>query len=157
MNKSNLLIGVVAIIAMISGIFFYQYQRFDFKDISGNEYRWSVLNQEIVVVNYFAEWCAPCIKEVPELNTLHEWVENQQDMTFVAVSYDNLTANELADVGDKYDMRFPLIADVGENFPINKPQYLPATFIIKDTVIHGPLLGEQTFETLKDAIVQIKN
>ncbi len=154
MNKSNLIIFVVALLAMSCGVLVYQHQQADFYDIDEKAYRWSQLNQETVIVNYFAEWCAPCIKEIPELNALDEWVQQQPNMTFIAVSYDPLSAAELDEIRRKYNMQFALIADVGQNFPIAKPNYLPATFMVKNGTVHGPLLGEQTFETLKSAINQ---
>ena len=152
MNKSNLIIFVVAFIAMLCGIFVYQQQRVDFYDIDNSAYRWSQLNQETVIVNYFAQWCAPCIKEIPELNALDLWVQEQPNMTFVAVSYDALSTAELDGIRRQYDIQFALIADVGDNFPVTKPNYLPATFIINRGIVHGPLLGEQTVATLKNAI-----
>ncbi len=155
MNKSNLIIFVVALLAMFSGVLVYQHQQADFYDIDEKAYRWSQLNQETVIVNYFAEWCAPCIKEIPELNALDEWVQQQPNMTFIAVSYDPLSAAELDEVRRKYNMQFALIADVEQNFPIAKPNYLPATFMVKNGTVHGPLLGEQTFDTLKSAIGQV--
>lgn len=155
MNKSNLIIFVVALVAMLSGIWVYQQQRGDFYDLDETAYRWSQLNQETLIVNYFAEWCAPCIKEIPELNALHDWIQQQPKITFIAVSYDALSSAELDELRRKYDMQFALVAEPGEHFPIAKPNFLPSTFIVNKGVLHGPLLGEQTFQTLKNAIEEV--
>jgi peroxiredoxin len=155
MNKNNLLICIFGLVAMVIGLFVYFWQQHDFQSIDGQSYRYKQLNEQVVIVNYFAEWCAPCIKEIPALNQLNDWVNTQPDMQFFAVSYDALSAAELKAVGEKYSMAFPLVADVGSGFPIAKPPYLPATFVLDKGHIKGPILGEQTYDSLKVAIADL--
>ena len=44
--------------------------------LGGGEVSLSDFLGQWVVVNYWATWCAPCIKEMPELSALHEENKN---------------------------------------------------------------------------------
>lgn len=58
------------------------------KDLQGRAQRLSALRGHIVVVNFWATWCAPCQEELPRLSKLaDEWAG--KDVRFVAVSIDD--------------------------------------------------------------------
>src|SRR5690606_39371150 len=59
-----------------------------------------------LVVNYFAEWCAPCLRELPLLNALSEAAEP----AVLAVSFDALPAQALGELQQKYRMLMPVAA-----------------------------------------------
>lgn len=140
-----------AALAIAAGGAFYQVNRSDFSTLDGTKHRHSDYIGKYVIVNYFAEWCAPCLKEVPELSKL-EQIRPDNTVLF-AVSYDNLTDAKLAEIKQKYDMQFPLINAITTPFPFERPQYLPATYIISpDGTLKGQLFGEQTAENLLSII-----
>ncbi|WP_164078269.1 TlpA family protein disulfide reductase [Alteromonas facilis] len=152
------LFSIAAVVALVLGVLLYQANLYDFKTLSGEKHRWSSFSGEWVVVNYFAEWCAPCLREVPELNLFAEWTGTQSDVHLVAISYDDLDQVALQGLATQYNMQFELLLPTETKFvPIDKPQYLPATFIIKpDGSVTPPLLGEQTSASLQAAIAQLK-
>ena len=47
-------------------------QKNDIEVFNGANTNLANLNGNWVVINYWADWCAPCIKEIPELNALNE-------------------------------------------------------------------------------------
>lgn len=152
MNKQNLLILGVALTSLLVGGAVYQYNKVDFMSIQGERFKWTQMQEKTLVVNYFAEWCAPCLKEIPELNAFEIWSQDHTDIEFIAVSYDPLNAQKLTEIVRKYNMQFPVIANTGDNFPLQLPEYLPATFILKSGNVSQPLLGEQTVESLIRAV-----
>lgn len=55
-------------------------------DVEGRTHTWESLGRKPVVLNFFFAECAPCIEEVPELNTLGK---NNPDIAVLAVTFDN--------------------------------------------------------------------
>lgn len=156
MLKKTILI-LVCLLAVATGLFTFKYFQVDFQTLSGDKYRWQQLEGQWVVVNYFAQWCAPCLKEIPELNKFDEYAVKQADVSLFAVSYDPLSAKELAELRDKYQMQFDLISTVYSNMPNQRPRSLPATFLISPQGdVIKQLSGEQTAETLQQAIEYLK-
>jgi peroxiredoxin len=152
------IIGIFSFLALITGVFAYQSQQFDFATLEGDRYRWDSMRGDWIVVNYFAEWCAPCLKEVPELNAFYKLAQSRGNVSLFAVSYDPLSHSDLSDIKDKYKMQFPVLDPENTKFmPIAKPQYLPATFIISpDGKVSKPLLGEQTVKSLELSLTQLQ-
>ncbi|MGQ8363743.1 TlpA family protein disulfide reductase [Glaciecola sp. 1036] len=153
--KSRALLFFVGIVALSTGFFIYSTQAYDFRTLDNKKYSFDDFTGDYVIVNYFAEWCAPCLKEVPELVLFQN--QKQSDVHLFAVSYDTLSEQKLSSIKQKYNMAFPLVAEVKTAFPFEKPQYLPATFVIRpDGSVAGKLFGEQTAQSLIDSINQDK-
>jgi peroxiredoxin len=151
LKKSILIISAMA--ALLSGAFSYSYFKTDFATLAGDSYRWNELRGQWVVVNYFAAWCAPCLREIPELNKFSLFATKQDNISLFGLSYDPLSDEALAELRDKYQMEFPLITSKNASMPNPRPQSLPATFIIspKGEVVKQ-LSGEQTNESLQQII-----
>jgi len=43
-----------------------------FEDFSGNEINLNQYNGKLVIINFWATWCAPCKKEMPSLDKLYQ-------------------------------------------------------------------------------------
>lgn len=124
----------------------------DFHTNQGQQLRWSELEGEYVIVNYFAEWCAPCLRELPELNEFYH--EHGDKAQLFGVSFDGLNNEQLAALQEEYAIEFPLILNEPlAQLPFPTPQMLPATYVVTpDGQVKGPLLGEQTEASLLQAI-----
>lgn len=139
-------IGLVAAIALVGC-----QPAPDFYTDTAGQYHWEQLQGQYVVVNYFAEWCAPCLRELPELNEFHEHYGEQ--VRLFGVSFDGLDNEALAQLRTEYNIQFPLIqSEPVPYLPFPQPNALPATYIILPSgEITGPLFGEQTIESLAAA------
>ncbi|MBR9907984.1 MAG: TlpA family protein disulfide reductase [Gammaproteobacteria bacterium] len=123
----------------------------DFQTDDRGGVAWQQLRGQYVVVNYFAEWCAPCLRELPELNEFHHLYGDQ--VTLLGVSFDGLNNDELAALKQEYNIEFTLVQNEPvPNLPFPTPNALPATYIVTpEGEVKGPLLGEQTLQSLAAA------
>ena len=105
-----------------------------------------------VVINYWAEWCAPCRKEMPELNALHR--AGGDEVVVLGVNYDGVTGAALERLIDEFAIEFPLLLeDPGARFGQSVPSVVPTTLIIgPDGQLKSVLVGPQSLDDLARAV-----
>lgn len=109
---------------------------------AGESIEWTSLRGDWVLVNYWAEWCKPCLEEIPELND----VNAHEGVTVLAVNYDGISGQELVDLGQRMGIDFTMLADnPAQALGWETPQGLPATFLVApDGELRDTLMGAQT-------------
>jgi len=146
---------LTGLFALLVGLWTQQHLKVDFTTIEGTEHRWSNSQENWTVVNYFAEWCAPCLREMPELN--HFYQQHNADIDIYAVSFDPLNKEQLIVLKQKYDIQFPIIEKLHTLPWTMPPNSLPTTYILD---VHGKvqkqLKGEQSSEKLIQTINLLK-
>ncbi|GIN60913.1 hypothetical protein J27TS8_09060 [Robertmurraya siralis] len=104
-----------------------------------------------VLLNFWATWCPPCRKEMPDMQQLYE--ENRDDdFVVLAVNMTN-TEKKRSDVVqfvDHYQLSFPILMDengkVAQQYEILS--YPTSFFIDSDGVIRGKIVGEMSKEMM---------
>jgi thiol-disulfide isomerase/thioredoxin len=116
-------------------------------DIADYKGRW-------LVVNYWAQWCKPCIKEIPELNALDA---KYPQVAVLGVNFDGITGPELEAQKEKLGISFTVLEqDPSGVLGVVIPSVLPATFIVNpDGQLVHSLVGPQTLESLALATGQV--
>ncbi len=108
------------------------------------------LNGNWIVINYWADWCAPCIKEIPELN---EFAYENKDLLVYTFNFDQLDEEELAPIAEKFNIQVPsLISHPRDIWGIQTPPAVPATFFINP---NGNLVLSLFRPQTKDALNKI--
>ena len=146
---------MAALMALLVGVLTQQNLKVDFTTLDGQGQRWSHSQGNWKVVNYFAEWCAPCLREMPELN--HFYQQHNEEIDIFAVSFDPLNKEQLTTLQKKYDIQFPII-DKLNTLPWSRPpSSLPTTYILDaDGKVQKQLKGEQSAEKLIHTINLLK-
>lgn len=117
-------------------------------DHRGNALSQADLEGRSVVVNYWAEWCAPCLHELPEFNQL---AAGNPDVLVLGVNYDGVSGAELLELSDRMNIEFSVMGqDFEQSLKLERPQVLPTTYIFdgQGTLQHS-LPGPQTEASLQ--------
>lgn len=114
-------------------------------DLSQQRDRW-------VVVNYWATWCSPCLKEMPDLDA---FATSRTDVTVIGLAYEDIAPEEMRAFLAEHPVSYPIaIVDVFEpsaDFPA--PRGLPMTWLIApDGRVAKRFLGPVTGHELAEAI-----
>jgi peroxiredoxin len=87
-------------------------QKIDFTltDITGKQWTLKDLHGKVVLVNFWATWCPPCRKEMPDLETLYEHFGNE-GFVVLAIS-DEESAKVVPYISD-HKVTYPVLLDPG--------------------------------------------
>ncbi|WP_313512262.1 TlpA disulfide reductase family protein [Sphingobacterium sp.] len=128
-----------------------------FTNINGETVALSDLKGKVVVMNFWATWCPPCIAEMPSLQKLHEELKSEKDIVFMAIEVDQ-DIDKAAKFMAKNKYTLPLYT-VGSELPEElMSNSIPMTVILaKNGDIIGKQVGMMDFksEKLKQGLVDL--
>jgi peroxiredoxin len=85
-------------------------QTFTLRDLAGKNGKLSALRGKVVLVNFWATWCPPCRKEMPDLATLHSEF-GPRGLVILAISDEELAKVE--PFVKQHSYPFPMLLDPG--------------------------------------------
>jgi peroxiredoxin len=96
----------------------------------GKELALADLRGKVVLVNFFATWCAPCIKELPHVEKIWDAHRKRDDFAMVVIGREE-TDDEVQAYKKKYRYSFPMAADPkAAVYRAYARKYIPRTYLI---------------------------
>ena len=102
---------------------------FTLPDFAGKPTTLTELRGKVVLVDFWATWCEPCLKELPELEKLRQQLA-AQGVVIVGVSIDKERRNA-QDLAARFGLKFTLLHDPeGKVAELYDPPKMPTSYAI---------------------------
>ncbi|MGD9265107.1 MAG: TlpA disulfide reductase family protein [Lysobacterales bacterium] len=119
---------------------------FTLPQLHGDPVGLAELRPKWVVLNYWATWCAPCRKEIPDLSELHS---RREDIIVLGLAFEEAEVANFDAFLAEFEPSYPiLLVDVyAPPEPFGAPKALPTTIILDPEgfpvkTFMGPVTGK---------------
>jgi peroxiredoxin len=109
----------------------YLAPRFTLRNLKGNLEGLDNHSEKVIIVNFWATWCVPCVKEMPSFENLYRRYRSE-GLSLLAVSLDkDNPSKKVQQFVDKYSLTFPILFDTEGVAEKLYPSFtIPFTFVI---------------------------
>jgi peroxiredoxin len=127
--------------------------QFTLKDLNGKTVRLSGYKGKVVLLNFWATWCAPCRAEMPDLVKLQREYETR-GLQVVGVTYPDYSRRAVQKIARQLKVNYPIVFSSRElAAKYNVGEVLPATIIIdQEGKIRGRILGIMQPEEFEQSV-----
>jgi thiol-disulfide isomerase/thioredoxin len=111
-------------------------------DCRGKPVKLSEYKGKWILVNYWANWCEPCMKELPALNQFYQ--QHTDKIMVLGVNFDSLSDQEIDRFSQKMNISFPMLSHFpAESYGLTSISALPVSLLFSPEgkfvkVLYGP-------------------
>lgn len=103
---------------------------FTLRNLQGNLEGLGDYRNKVIVLNFWATWCAPCLEEMPAFEKLYRRYRSEW-MTVLAVSLDKGDISKVKSFVDTHNLTFPVLIDSDGAAEKLYPSFtIPFTYVI---------------------------
>lgn len=103
---------------------------FTLRNLQGNLEGLGDYRNKVIVLNFWATWCAPCLEEMPAFEKLYRRYRSE-GVTVLAVSIDKGDISKVKSFVDKHNLTFPVLIDSDGIAEKLYPSFtIPFTYVI---------------------------
>lgn len=151
---------LISLIATFSTAIHADNDNFSLTDINGHQWHKSELKDKYIIVNFWATWCPPCLKEIPLLIEIAE--DHPDDVVILGINArEKISPTALKDFMELYYVNYPIFRDTDNAKAIEVfglIHGIPTTFFFnKQGELFEKIEGELTQKMLKKLIPDIIN
>ena len=134
-----------------------------FKNLNGDGQTLSPWQGKIIVLNFWAPWCPPCLEEMPELSNLHQTYQNKNVVVIGLSAEDLKTTQDYFKEDPKRAVSYPIVVGDLDAMDLsaklgNQRGVLPYTVIINsDGSIIKTFLGRINQPLIEKSLLPIIN
>jgi peroxiredoxin len=135
---------------------------FSLPDMNGGKVDLVSFKGRVVVIEFWATWCAPCRKEIPLLNQIHREYR-EKGVVIIGISLDRKPAQEVKKFLDQLQVEYPnvmgdeeILEKYSQGTHLGPIRGIPATFVIdRDGRICKRYIGLTEKRILEEAIQEL--
>ena len=103
---------------------------FTLRDLNGNQVSLSDFKGKVVILDFWATWCPPCVQEIPHFIELYEKYK-EQGFAMVGISLDHGGVSVVKSFVKKYQVNYPILMTDGQvDKAYGNITSIPTTFVI---------------------------
>ena len=152
----NIILSLILIFVFGSNIFADSDEtniyKFTLKNLQNEDVRLSDFKYKLVLINFWATWCAPCLKEMPDLVKLKkDFIDKEFEILGIAVAANEKSVKKIV---DNYKINYPVLWGTTEIVTeFGNISSIPRSFLInQDGEIVEDILGMRDYEFFKKLV-----
>lgn len=132
---------------------------FRLADLSGKMVELKAVYQKnpVTLVNFWATWCPPCRREIPEFNRIYQEYQAKGLEILAVNTWDDSSLEQIKEFVEQAEMKFPVLLDA-EGKVVNRygVRGVPTTVVIDQTGrIREIVVGMMNYHLLKSRLDQL--
>jgi peroxiredoxin len=122
--------------------------KLDLKGLNGRPVSLSSYQGKTILINFWATWCVPCLKEIPDLVKLQRSIKGP--FTVVGIAVASGEPDDITKFAKDHEMNYPILLDPDQRaYQKFRLIGLPASFLVDPSgMVAKGYVGPQTYEKL---------
>ncbi len=129
---------------------YYQdiFPKTSFRTIDGKKILLSKVRAPLVILNFWASWCAPCLTELPSLVKLQNKFKNEELLVIGVNTDQEDQLKNILKIKKEYKLNFPIVADSsGEALSLFQVDAIPLTVLYFNGKVFEINQGSKEFDS----------